>query len=285
MESIEIKNKIIKSFNENINSHAFLFVTNNIGECYKEIKDIVKIINCPSGGNDDCKICHTIESETNPDYIVIKTEEKEIKKDIIEMLMDNFKTMPLMNKYKIYTIVEANKLNASSANKLLKFLEEPESNIVGFYITDNLQSVLPTIKSRCEIINYRFGADNILSVLNITEEDYGNYFDTSAQLIGLLEDSPKYKLMAEAKSLKEKERYEILNIFELIRKIYIIKFENVVNKEYNNLNYVKILLDVVGCDDINLLSKRIKCLDEIISDMQCNVNKELVINKFFLIWE
>ena len=285
MESNEMKNKIIKSFNENINSHAFLFVTNNIDECFKDIKDIVKKVNCASGGNDECKICHTIDSETNPDFIIVKPDGKEIKKESIELLMDNFKTMPLINKYKIYTIVEANKLNTSSANKLLKFLEEPEGNIIGFYITDNLQAVIPTIKSRCEIINYRYGADNILSLLNISEEDYGNYYDISAHLIELLEDSPKYLLMSEAKSIKAKERFEINNIFNLIRKIYTIKFENIVNKEYNNLNYVKILLDLVKCDDISKLSKRIKCLDELLDDMQSNVNKELVINKLFLMWE
>ena len=43
-------------------------------------------------------------------------------------------------------------MNDTSFNKMLKFLEEPEDNILGFYITRNKDSVANTIVSRCELI-------------------------------------------------------------------------------------------------------------------------------------
>ena len=44
----------------------------------------------------------------------------------------------------------------SALNSLLKFLEEPSSNnIYAIFITDNIYQVLPTIVSRCEIIQFR----------------------------------------------------------------------------------------------------------------------------------
>ena len=186
MKSNEIIENIINSFNEKTNSHAFLFVTNNIDECFNDIKSIIKRVNCPNNTEDDCKICHTIDVETNPDVIYISSDGKEIKKELVESLIDNCKTMPLLNKYKMYVIKNAEKLNVTSANKLLKFLEEPEPGIVGFYITDNLQAIISTIKSRCEIINYKLEANNVLSLLDISEEFYGDYFNEAASLITLM---------------------------------------------------------------------------------------------------
>jgi DNA polymerase-3 subunit delta' len=65
-------------------------------------------------------------------------------------------------------------LNVSSANSILKFLEEPNDNIIGFYVTSNKMSVLPTIRSRCQEIsmfydesfNYLKNIDKIQSLFN-----------------------------------------------------------------------------------------------------------------------
>ena len=53
---------------------------------------------------------------------------------------------------KVYIIKQCEKLNASSANCLLKTLEEPEKNIYAFLITSNIDLVMATIKSRCQVI-------------------------------------------------------------------------------------------------------------------------------------
>ena len=71
----------------------------------------------------------------------------------IEEMMTKFSTKPIYSKYNNYVIINAEKMNESSGNSLLKFLEEPEDNIIGFLIVNNKENVLPTIKSRCEIIH------------------------------------------------------------------------------------------------------------------------------------
>lgn len=48
--------------------------------------------------------------------------------------------------------MHAEYLNASSANAMLKFLEEPEEHIIGFFLTNNKENVINTIKSRCQIL-------------------------------------------------------------------------------------------------------------------------------------
>ena len=59
-----------------------------------------------------------------------------------------------------YIIVEAEKMNDTAYNKLLKFLEEPEDNIIGFYICGNIQKMPETVVSRLEQIKLYYDADN-----------------------------------------------------------------------------------------------------------------------------
>ena len=287
MNSEETKKLIIKSFSEEKNSHAFLFVTNNIEKCYQDCIDIIKKINCANGvpDNCECNICNTIDKNTNPDVISIFPDGKEIKKDQILDVIRKFSMKPSINKYSSYVIVNADKMNDATANKMLKFLEEPEGKIVGFYITDKLQSILPTIKSRCEVFNYRFGANSILDILEITEEEYGSYYDYAAQLIKMLNDSPKYVLMSESKNFAKKERFEIEAILKLMSKIYTIKFESVTLGKYREYDFINSLLELIETNDIKKIVKRINILDNIINDFKVNVNKELFINKLFLCWE
>ena len=64
-----------------------------------------------------------------------------------------FSTKAIETKYKIYIIHEAEKMNSSAANSILKFLEEPEPGIIAILITDNMYQLLDTIISRCQIIS------------------------------------------------------------------------------------------------------------------------------------
>ena len=285
MNTDEIKNIILNSFHEKKNSHAFLLSTNNLDNCLNDVIEIIKKINCDNNGHDNCNICTTIDSNTNPDLIIINGAEKEIKKDQILNIINSFSTKPIISKYSTYIICNAEKMNDFSANKMLKFLEEPEGNIVGFFITDKLNGIIPTIRSRCEIYNYHFGNNSILDVLDITEEEYALSFDVALDLTNKLNSEPKYLLMADSKSISKKEREEIDLIFNLIKKFYVLKYENIQLSKYIGLEYVERILEVITTDDISVIVKRIKILDNIINDLNIYVNKDLIVNKFFVLWE
>ena len=55
---------------------------------------------------------------------------------------------------KIYIVSRADRMNSSSANTLLKFLEEPDGDVTAILLTDSYQSMLPTIRSRCQRISF-----------------------------------------------------------------------------------------------------------------------------------
>lgn len=285
MDASEVKQLIINTFHENNNSHAFLLVTNNVERCYQDVIDMIKIINCNNGGKDDCNICNTIDKNTNPDVIIVSPDGKEIKVDAVANIIESFSTKPLINKYSTYVVREADKLNVSSANKLLKFLEEPETNIIGFFITEKLQGILPTIRSRCEIYNYRFGSESLLDLLEISESEYAEVFDMTLDLVMKLNDYPTYLLMLESKNYADLERYQIDLILNLLKKMYTIKYESILSDKYSNVDYVKNILESIDSKDLKTIVNRIRLLDNIIEDSQFNLNKELMFNRLFIMWE
>ena len=311
MESKKAKETILNSFREKNNSHAFLIETNNINDCLDDVIDISRQIECENDGDEKCtcKICNLIRNNNNPDLLVIRRLSKEDKeedkiRDIelptkskktdtlkteittkqIDGLVSAFRTTPLVSKYQIYIIFEADKLNRNSANKLLKFIEEPNSNIIGFFITDSFDKMISTIVSRCEIYNFRYGTDNVLSLLDITEKEYDKYFDQTMKLVYDLEHTNKYELMVNSKNLSKKERDDIIFIIKLIKRIYTIKFENIVYNYYNNLEFANQVLSAVDTTDVAIISKRLLLLEEILNDLSKNSIRDMSINKLFIKW-
>lgn len=279
-------NNIINSFKNDKYCHAFLFVTNNLYKCHNNLIEIIKKINCPNESSDDCncQICNLTKNGNNPDIIDLYPNGKEYKVDQINELLEIFNTKPSISKYKIYIINEADTLGTLCSNKLLKFLEEPESKIIGFFITNNLQGMLNTIQSRCEIFNFNYEQLNVLDTLDINENDFEKFYNQALNLLFILNDSPKYVLMIETKKLINYDRDEIFKLIKILKNMYILKYK-VIMKEIDELEYMKQILDNITTNDIILIVKRIKLLDNILNDLKFNVNKELIFNKLFLMWE
>ncbi|HOX10755.1 MAG TPA: AAA family ATPase [Candidatus Moranbacteria bacterium] len=75
----------------------------------------------------------------------------------IESIRDAQKSLslfPYHGKYKILIIDDAHKLNVAAQNALLKILEEPNPTTIIILVTSNEDKILPTVKSRCQIINF-----------------------------------------------------------------------------------------------------------------------------------
>lgn len=167
--------ELVSKYHENKLSHAFLFVTNDLKKCNNDVKELIKQICCEDKFSENCtncNICHLIDQNSIPNIVEIFPDGAVIKKNQIADLKETFKTKPLYIKNNIYIINYAEKLNASSANTMLKFLEEPEDNIIGFFITTNKENLLDTIKSRCQIININYSNQNILDILDTNLDEY-----------------------------------------------------------------------------------------------------------------
>ncbi len=149
-----IKNAILK----NRCSHAYLIEAKEYERKYDFVLSIARYFLCPNHHTQKpdkfCPICSKT-AENILDLKWIRSDGMWIKKSQMEELQDDFGKKPLESNKKIYIIENADRLNESSANAILKFLEEPEENIIALLIVDNLYQVLPTIVSRCQIISLK----------------------------------------------------------------------------------------------------------------------------------
>ena len=91
--------------------------------------------------------------ENSPDYINIEPQGASIKIAQIRNLQTDVIIKP-HGDYKIYVINNAEKMTMESQNALLKTLEEPPIYVIIILITNNKNSLLDTIKSRCDIVKF-----------------------------------------------------------------------------------------------------------------------------------
>ncbi|GAA0467360.1 DNA polymerase III subunit delta' [Alkalibacillus silvisoli] len=102
----------------------------------------------------ECSSCKRIQSGNHPDLHLIKPEGQSIKKDQIGYLQKEYTYTGLESNQKVYILYEAEKMTTNAANRLLKFLEEPSRQTIAILITENMGSVLNTILSRCQRIQF-----------------------------------------------------------------------------------------------------------------------------------
>ncbi len=140
-------------------SHAYIIEVNDYDSDYLLVKAFVKLILCKNNVKkitdlncDKCEICRLVDDGNYPDVLVVEPDGKEIKKGQLLDLQKEYNNKSMLDSNRVYIIKEADKLNLAAANSILKFLEEPEDNIVAILLTKNRYQIIDTILSRCQII-------------------------------------------------------------------------------------------------------------------------------------
>jgi len=115
-----------------------------------------------------CESCKLFEAGSHPDFNLIYKELLEftrdnkgkktpvdLPKDVVrEFLIDKVSMRPTLSKSKVFVVSEAERLNNTSQNTLLKVLEEPPGYCFVILLCTRLEKLLPTTKSRCQIIRF-----------------------------------------------------------------------------------------------------------------------------------
>lgn len=103
-----------------------------------------------------CKSCLQTADGNQPDIIRVLHEKASISVDDIRTQLNNdIQIKPYSSRYKIYIIDEAEKMNEAAQNALLKTIEEPPEYAVILLLTNNINTFLPTILSRCVTLNMK----------------------------------------------------------------------------------------------------------------------------------
>ena len=259
MNNKDVVNNIINEFNENINSHVFLIETNDTNKCLQDVKNVIKCI--INGGPE---VDNQIEEDNYLELILITAENGDIKKDSILDLQKRLNTKPILSKYKFYIISPADALNLNSANKLLKTIEEPEEGIIGFLITSNLDLIINTIKSRCEIQKIMY--DDVEQENNEIITEYANSFIKSLDKGSLYDWHKESRKIADLKDIG-------FDIAKEVKRIYTNACINAQSDIEKNLfkQYQRAVLN-----------KRAEYLNNTLNKLRKNMNGVLLLDLLFI---
>ncbi len=185
--------------------HAYIF-SGPIGSGKSKMAlEFAKALNCLSFNDtvcEECSNCFKIKNYNHPDIIWIKPETKAIKIDQIRQVQKNIGFVAIDVKYKFFIIEQAELLTTQAANSLLKIMEEPENKIVTILLVENYHQLLPTIKSRSQVINFSpLDPFNIIKINNNHEKV--NDLLIAAHLTNDINDIDKLILSDEFANMKK----------------------------------------------------------------------------------
>ncbi|MBR1413701.1 MAG: hypothetical protein IJ574_03430 [Bacilli bacterium] len=258
---------LLLRYKENKLSQSNLIVTDDIDKCVSELKIVVKNILCSdtfSASCDKCNICHLIDENSLSNFIVIEPDGAAIKKEQVSTLMNKFMLKPDLVNNNVFIIKNAEKLNASSSNTMLKFIEEPSPYNIGFLVTNNINAILPTIISRCQITKVNYNEE-------IIEDE--EIIDLASVFVDKIENDYYNALFFVKENLLSKD-YDKDRYILLLRKMLDIYYEVLVNKinEFKSNNDNFMYLNNLNYD---ILNKKVQILTGYLDRLNYNVNMNL----------
>ena len=144
-------------------AHSYLFVDTDEDQALSTAYWLACLYNCTGTNRPDgsCQNCQQILSGNFPDVLLVQTEGKQtLGIDQIRPLKEELAKSPVESSCRFFFIRQAERLTMPAANALLNLLEEPIAPVVSILITNNSDQILPTIRSRTQIINFENNDNN-----------------------------------------------------------------------------------------------------------------------------
>lgn len=161
-------------------SHAYI-INGEKGsgkECIARV--FAMALQCEAGGCEPCNECRSCKqaiTKNQPDIIYVTHEKPNTisVEDIRAQVNNDVAIKPYSSKYKVYIINEAEKMTVQAQNAILKTLEEPPAYVVMLLLVSNLQTLLPTILSRCVTLNMKPVSDALIRKYLMEEMQIPDY--------------------------------------------------------------------------------------------------------------
>ena len=110
-----------------------------------------------------CLACRKVDSGNHPDLQFIRPDGSELKIGQIRELQKQIIYEPLEASRKVYILTDVDRMNDPAENALLKTLEEPPASSVLILLTSNIRALLPTTRSRCQILQFHPMSTQVLT--------------------------------------------------------------------------------------------------------------------------
>lgn len=308
----EVVNNLKYMVENDIINHGIMFEgINGIGK--KHVATIfAKSILCEinHGPCNECDKCIQFDNNTNPDFMIIKNEDKSIKKSEIVGLIEFLSIKPFNSKYKVAIIEDFHKATPEAQNSFLKTLEEGPSYGIVILLSENSKNILETVMSRVKL--YKFSpiskykiAEYLIENFDIDEEEayfYGNYANGSIgrgiklatdeefrssrdEYINIFDRALKGQsdyVFSNLEIFKDKENLEdILDLYliwlrDLLLLIKTNKIKYIYNIDYEETLNSETHLSLENIERIKKLIINLK------SNLKYSINKDLAVELFFI---
>lgn len=264
-------------------SHAYLIDENSCSFAFDFVLSFVKSILCENKDTsyvncNKCSICKRIDDGNYSELKIIEPDGLLIKKKQILDLQQEFSRSCVEGNKRIYIIRDVDKMRTETANSMLKFLEEPDNDIIAILLTNNYNNILPTIISRCQII--KLNNDKITE--GSKEED-----NIAINLITSME-TRGIRTILNTKELifnyvGSKDRDKLIDIFDKMIDMYydIMK----INLGNLNIKYIDFIDEFARISEINSsssLTEKINYLIEAKDSIKFNVNINLLVDSLIV---
>ena len=287
-------NILTKAIKNNKLSHAYLFETNGYNDSKQFLVSLAKALLCGHMNKKDsnnCHICEKIDKDIYSELKIINPDGMWIKKEQLIDLQKAFMTKSVESNKKVYIINNVECLNTSSANSLLKFLEEPEDNIIALLATDNIHQLLDTVISRCQIISLtkkeekdKTIEEKIAFNLNIkSDEELSNMIINTLDFIFYLEQHHLNTIIYTKDLVLSK--FEDRKNFEILLNIMILFYKDVIDykiKKEQNIFKIRDIEKIAKKNSIENIQYKINCILDAKKNLKVNANINLLIDKLIM---
>ena len=297
---------LLNAIKKNTVTHAYLIELNGYSKGLDFALSFAKYLLCPNHYTNvekcnGCNQCKVIDDGNFLEIKIIHPEGQWIKKEQLEELQQEFNRKALVGNQKIYIIDGADKLNTSSANSILKFLEEPVVGITAILLVDNAYQVMNTIVSRCQVLSLK--KENKLKEENIdtktllayssfhNQEDIDNFLnngDTEDKIASMVEYINFFeKYGYQAIIYKNNPFLEKLNdkyMFFVVFQWFILYYKDVLNHLLGKRlelfqEYVDDIHKVTESNSTLIICKKLEILLELSEKIKFNVNATMLMDK------
>ena len=287
---------LLNSFENNKLVQAYLFVSNDKSFLLDYATSFAKKLITE---NYDELICNMIDNNNYPELKIIEPVNNIIKKEQLLDLQQSFQVKPTLGDKLVYIIRGADKLHVSSANTILKFLEEPSENIVAILLTDNLNKVLPTIKSRCQNLIFKNKKEEELNKLDILLNEYKSKVydkeDYVEQFNNLKENMVSFIKQIEKLKIKEfihfkdsifdiyKTKDEINILFDFMLYFYYDMLNFMISRKVIYMNdYLEDMKEIAEISDIDKIQRKLQLIENTKIKLETNMNLKLLMDEFII---
>lgn len=275
-----------------------------------------KTLQCEKKGTNPCnrcKSCLQVDTSNHPDIVWVTHDKASIGVDDIRIQVNgDIQVKPYSSPYKIYIIDSAQKLTEQAQNALLKTIEEPPEYAIVLLLVDNINAILPTVLSRCVLLNLRpvekqaikellmreyqtpdykaevaanFSGGNVGKAIKYASSEDFEY--RKKEILQILQDIDTMELsdlISKVKLISENKAYvdDIIDLMVLwYRDVLMLKATNDPNlllykEEYQSINRIASVKSYESIDNI------IDTIEKAKQRLKANVNFDITIENMLL---